>query len=236
MFIVEGNIGVGKSSFLKLINQYNPNIEISPEPKENWTKESYGQSLLANFYKDISRWAYTLETLTMIYRTKAHLKEQIKQNQYRLVERSIYSGHYCFAKNDFHNGYLSDLEWQIYNEWATFLITNKCFAPKGFIYLQTSPQICFERIQKRNRISEKNITLDYIKQIHNQHEQFLIEKKDIFENIKNVPVLVLDASENFAQNPQKIIYFSNQLDAFFNKSIAKPTPNTKIEKESFSSQ
>ena len=102
--------------------------------------------------------------------------------------------------------------------------------------MQTSPQICFERIQKRNRISEKNITLDYIKQIHNQHEQFLIEKKDIFENIKNVPVLVLDASENFAQNPQKIIYFSNQLDAFFNKSIAKPTPNTKIEKESFSSQ
>ena len=55
MYIVEGNIGVGKSTFLQLIHHLDPTIAIIPEPKENWAQRVYGQSLLANFYQDPQR-------------------------------------------------------------------------------------------------------------------------------------------------------------------------------------
>ena len=43
-------------------------------------------------------------------------------------------------------------------------------------YIKTSPEICLERIHKRNRIEErKNISLDYLKQIHFFHESWLLE-------------------------------------------------------------
>ena len=76
MYIVEGNIGVGKSTFLNLIQQNLPEVKILTEPKDNWTNQIYGQSLLENFYKSPQRWAYTLETLAMICRAKDHMREQ----------------------------------------------------------------------------------------------------------------------------------------------------------------
>ena len=50
MYIVEGNIGVGKSTFIKLINEIEPLIGIVTEPVENWTGKEYGQSLLSGIY------------------------------------------------------------------------------------------------------------------------------------------------------------------------------------------
>ena len=68
MYILEGNIGAGKSTFLRLLSEHMPAIGISLEPVHNWQKEVYGQSLLANFYQEPRRWAYTFETMTMICR------------------------------------------------------------------------------------------------------------------------------------------------------------------------
>ncbi|MCK4265456.1 deoxynucleoside kinase [Candidatus Babeliales bacterium] len=214
MYIVEGNIGVGKSTFIRLINKLDSSIGIVPEPVENWTGKEYGQSLLAEFYKNPSRWAYTLETLAMMSRVKNHLLETKNSNPFRLMERSVYSGHYCFAKNDKQNKYLSSLEWQIYNSWIDFMIRKKLTPPLGFIYLQAKPEICYDRVVCRNRKSEKELSLDYMKQIHNWHERFLVKKEDLFENIKNAPVLVLDCNEDFLNNKDKIKKHTENIKAF----------------------
>jgi len=204
MYILEGNIGVGKTTFLDLLNKNVPEIKVFLEPTGNWTKTVYGQSLLANFYKEPKRWAYTMETLTMVCRVQNHVNDQNNSNQRFIVERSIYSGHYCFALNGYENGYFSKIEWSVYNEWVNFLINKRCRPPHGFIYLKASPEVCFERIKKRNRFSEKDVTLAYIKQIEKYHEQFLVEKRNIFENLKNVPVLILDCNEDFIKNEQNM--------------------------------
>ena len=196
MYIVEGNIGVGKSTFLNLIQQNLPEVKILTEPKDNWTNQIYGQSLLENFYKSPQRWAYTLETLAMICRAKDHMREQ-ESSQNIVIERSIYSGHYCFAQNGYQCGFFSKIEWDIYNKWIDFLLQQKCLPPKGFIYLKANPDVCYKRIQKRNRISEKKITLSYIKQIDNWHEKFLTKKEGIFEDLRKVPVLELDCNQDF---------------------------------------
>ena len=39
-----------------------------------------------------------------------------------------------------------------------------------YIYLQSDPDKCIERIKKRSRECEKNITLNYINNIHELHE------------------------------------------------------------------
>lgn len=200
MFIVEGNIGAGKTTFLKLISQNFSHISVVFEPLHNWQNKVYGQSLLTNFYKEPKRWAYTMETLAMICRVQEHLKEQTNTNPFRLMERSIYSGHYCFAKNDYQNGFLSEMEWKVYLQWFDFLIPNHCKAPKGFIYLKVSPEIAYERIKKRKRLAEKNITLSYLKHINTCHEEFLISKKSVLEDIQKTPVLILDCNEEFESN------------------------------------
>jgi deoxyadenosine/deoxycytidine kinase len=204
MYIVEGNIGAGKSTFLKLIAQRLPHISIALEPLQNWQRSEKGQSLLKDFYEQPQRWAYTLETLTMMCRVREHLQEQRNENPNRIMERSIYSGHYCFAKNGYEHAFMSDLEWNMYSEQFDFLIPQSCRAPHGFIYLRVDPEISFERIQKRNRESEKNITLEYLKQIHEKHESFLLHEKKKNPYIAITPVLVLDCNQEFESNEAQL--------------------------------
>lgn len=199
MYILEGNIGAGKSTFLQLIEKELPSFGVSLEPLHNWQKNVYGQSLLANFYQDPKRWAYSFETFAMICRVREHVREQ-EMNVTRIVERSIYSGHYCFVHTGYQNGFMSDLEWSLYQEWFNYLIPSRCRPPQGFIYLRAAPEIAYRRIKKRNRLAEKAITFAYLKQIHEQHERFLIEKKDILPELQTVPVLVLDCDQDFEKN------------------------------------
>jgi len=225
MFIVEGNIGVGKSTFLQAINSINDKIQVIPEPKENWTTEEYGKSLLKNFYNDIGRWAYTLETLTLMCRIKSHLEMQKNPSQFKLVERSIYSGYFCFAKNGFASGNLTEIEWKIYNSWVSFLF-KKCEKPQGFIYLKAKPEICFERVKKRNRESEKTLTLDYLKQIDFWHDKFLIEKEEIPAEIKTIPVLTLDWNKDKTFTKSENENLANKIYSFFLEALdMKPVKN-----------
>lgn len=204
MYIVEGNIGAGKSTFLKLIEQRLPHISIALEPLHNWQSSEHGQSLLNNFYDEPKRWAYTLETLTMMCRVREHLVEQQHTDHNRIVERSIYSGHYCFAQNGYEHNFMSQQEWLMYSQQFQFLIPNKCRAPHGFIYLRVEPEIAFERIKKRNRDAEKNITLEYLRQIHEKHESFLITQKKANPYIAITPILVLDCNQEFESHEAKL--------------------------------
>ncbi len=214
MYILEGNIGAGKSTLLNLIKTYMPYIEVIQEPVTTWSDTSTEHSLLAQFCADMPRWSYSMETYTMFCRIQEHLRIQKNQNPFKLVERSLYSGNYCFAKNGYLQSFMSDIEWNIYTEWFNFLVLQKCQPPLGFIYLQTDPEICFERTAKRNRLGEEHISIEYFKQIHNRHEQFLIHKQGVLNQLKDVPVLVIDGSIDFESNKQHLKDCLDQIDEF----------------------
>ena len=116
MFIVEGKIGTGKSTFLRTLQQSLPNVLVTLEAVDYWQNQSTGQSILQNFYESPQRWAYTMETLALKVRIPEHIKQQ-ESLLPNIVERSIYSGYHCFARNSFEQGYLNQLEWNIYNSW-----------------------------------------------------------------------------------------------------------------------
>lgn len=213
MYILEGTIGAGKSTFLKLLTQHIHNLSILLEPVDTWQSQNYGQSLLAHFYENPQRWAYTFETFTMFYRAQEHALEQTITTP-TIIERSIYSGHYVFARNSFEQGFMSDIEWDIYQQWFNFLI-DQCPLPQGFIYLKVDPEIAFERIKKRNRKAETTLSLEYLYQIDKQHEKFLCNKEDILPKLKDVPILILDCTNEFEHDSQQLQQHCDSVNTFF---------------------
>lgn len=218
MYILEGNIGAGKSTFLTLLAQQDATLSVGLEPLHEWQNQIYGQSLLAHFYENPQRWAYTFENLTLISRVQNHLLEQKIAHPFHIVERSIYSGNYVFARNSYENSFLTTLEWHMYQHWFNFLTDNKCKQPKGFIYLRISPEIAFERIKKRNRRAEKKLTLAYLRQIHEKHESFLIKKQAIHQSLYDIPLLIIDANDNFEENPLLFAQHTQNIHNFFAKT------------------
>ena len=221
MYIVEGNIGAGKTTFLNLIKNNFPKLNVVLEPIHSWQDQVSGQSLLGNFYHDPKRWAYTLETLAMIYRTRDHIEHQKNENQTTIIERSIYSGHYCFAYNSYTSNFLTDTEWEIYKQWFDFLISKKCKRPAGFIYLKLPPETSYKRIQKRNRAEEKELGFEYIEHVHNRHEEFLIQKKNIAKSLKGVPVLTIDCNRDFEHDKTQRQKHFDALELFLMQTLAK---------------
>lgn len=195
MYILEGNIGAGKSTFLQIMQDALPDIYAVPEPIDGWQKQLSGQSLLANFYREPQRWAYTFETLTLMSRIRDYRHDL--SSLVAVAERSIFSGYYCFARNSYEQGFLSDLEWALYKEWFSFFMRSQQIVPHGFIYLRVEPEIAYERLRKRNRYAEKTVPLSYLRQIHEKHEQFLVHKNGTDAWIKDVPVLIVDCNKEF---------------------------------------
>ncbi len=214
MYLVEGNVGVGKSTLLSLIAKHLPHLQVVFEKVDSWDRNEHGKSLLTQFYQDTPRWSYTMETYTMFTRVKEHLKEQTDKNPFKIIERSLFSGHYCFAKNGYLQGFMDETEWKLYSDWFSFLVEQHCNAPAGFIYLQADPKDCQARAQKRNRSSEEGIPLSYFEQIHEQHEAFLIKKQNISPFLKDVPVLVLDASHNFESHQETTLEYMERINDF----------------------
>lgn len=214
MYLLEGNMGAGKSTLLKIIQEHLPELQVVFEPVNSWHDDNHGESLLSHFYEDQYRWSYTMEKQALITRVREYLKEQEHNRYNKVMERSIYSGYYCFAKNGYLQGVMSDVEWRAYNTWFEFLIRKKCHAPLGFIYLKSTPEICFERMNRRKRPGEDSVPLEYLRQLHTMHEEFLAEKKGIFAELKHVPVLTLDVTEEFADNPELIQQFLNSIKQF----------------------
>jgi deoxyadenosine/deoxycytidine kinase len=223
MYIVEGNIGAGKSTFLRLIQQSLYDVSVGLEPLETWQSDS-GRGLLEQFYQEPHRWAFTMEHVAMIKRVLDHMRDQETKEHYRIVERSIYSGHYCFAVNSYMHGFISSLEWSVYFEQFRSLIPQYCRSPRGFIYLRTDPSVCYERMRKRNRGAEAGVGLEYLQQIHERHESFLIKKEHILPELVQVPVLILDANEEFESNQDRFGDYAVQVRAFLHATKPPTSP------------
>lgn len=220
MYIIEGNVGVGKSTFLRLIQEQLPEVKAIFEPVNAWSGSENAQSLLNNFYTDTPRWSYTMETFTMFTRIRDHIRELPFHSKLTVAERSLYSGYYCFAKNGYLQGQMEAIEWFMYTQWFEFLMP-RIALPTGFIYLKSDPATCYKRTHKRNRSGEETIPLHYFEQLHNQHETFLIQKQGITDRLKNIPVLVLDVSDEFENNRELMQKYAHEVKNFIELTLTK---------------
>ncbi|OGB83053.1 hypothetical protein A3F66_04800 [candidate division TM6 bacterium RIFCSPHIGHO2_12_FULL_32_22] len=232
--IIEGNIGAGKSTFLKIVNSY---LDIEPvaEPIKKW--QQVGEhNLLDKFYSDIKRWSYTFQSYAFVTRVLEQEESAKKAlSNFLVVERSVYSDRYCFAKNCFEMGAMSELEWELYKEWFSWLVDNYTVKPTGFIYLQTDPEICLNRLKIRQRQEESPVGLEYLKRLHDKHESWLVNKIGISDYLTKVPVLVLDCNKDFESDIDEQFKHIKTIADFYNldykiNSLSKGNLNSYIEK------
>ncbi|MFA5998608.1 MAG: deoxynucleoside kinase [Candidatus Babeliales bacterium] len=201
---VEGNVGVGKSTFLNFIKQH-INVHVIYEPNNLW-QDVEGHNLLEQFFLDGSRWAYTLQSYILLTRVDQllHADEQDSGRAIRFVERSIYSGRYCFAQVAKEIGTMNGLEWCLYKKsWdresariqqQSSGLQPQGSQPQGFIYLRTPAEVCYKRIMSRGRFEEKPISLDYLKALEEKYDDWFIHKKGVDEHVLSLPQLILDNS------------------------------------------
>lgn len=193
LLLVEGNIGVGKTTFLKVLSDYLPDAIIISEPCDEW-QNIYGHNLLEAFYKDSGRWACTMQLYVLMTAVRKLQRSIVPSCHLYVMERSLYTSKYCFAKNLALMNLMNGLEWALYSDaWNWY--NKQALQPFAIIYLQAAPEICYERMKIRARSEEGIVPLEYLRMLHDRHEEWLVKKQG--EQDEQLPVLILDASCNF---------------------------------------
>lgn len=197
---IEGNIGVGKSTFISILKSKMDNCEIVYEPIDTWKKivDSNGKNILQTFYEDIPRWAYSFQNIAYITRMKK-IEDTIRSSscEYIFLDRSLDTDANIFEKMLYDEGKINEIEHSMYILWYNFYYKYmRSQENQLYIYLKCSPEKCAERIKKRDRIEEKLVDLDYLKRLNKYHDEWLL-------NNKLLNVLVLDCDEDFEFDEHK---------------------------------
>lgn len=185
---IEGNIGSGKSTIVQqlkkqLVNTDNVNYIFIDEPVDEWNeiKDENGKTMIEKYYSNVEKYSFAFQMMAFISRIVAldNLISKTNPNKktYLITERSIFTDKYVFAKMLFDSKKIEDVEYMIYNKWFTHLSKN--IKINKIIYVNTSHEKCFERIQKRSRDGEQLIEMSYLKDCQNYHENMVLNfKKD----------------------------------------------------------
>ena len=160
---VAGNIGVGKSTLVKLIsNQLNWTPFYEPV-----TENPY----LEDFYEDMSAWGFHSQIYFLMRRLRIHRKI-IDQRGSVIQDRSVYEDAEIFAHNLFLQDAISERDYATYNELYQVLVE---FLPPPdlIIYLRASLETLLSRISKRDRTYERTISVSYLSELNELYEEWI---------------------------------------------------------------
>jgi len=198
---LEGNIGVGKSTFLEHLEKNlgkNSGWLYLREPVHIWEtiQDKNGKTVLANFYEDPKTYAFPFQV--MAYTTRLHeLKRIVKENpdcKGIICERSLEADKHIFAKMLHQDGLMDDIMYTIYEKY--FSEYEDMFSLDGIIYLDANPETCFQRIRMRSRDGESNIELEYLQKCNDFHTEWFLNTK--------TSVMCLDVNDNVNVDKQDI--------------------------------
>lgn len=179
MVIIEGNIGAGKSTLTKKLAE-RLNAKPFYEPVET-------NPYLSSYYEDPKQFALPMQFFLMSNRYEMHLEgiEHIwKEQQMCLFDRSIY-GDYIFAKRNWLDGNMSDLDFDNYNKMRKVMFKN-LMIPHVTLYLNSDPEVSYRNIMERDRGCEKTISLDYLKGLDSLYKELVYEMKDLGSEVVEI--------------------------------------------------
>jgi deoxyadenosine/deoxycytidine kinase len=194
---IEGNIGSGKSTLLSNLKEhfrYNNNIIFLKEPLDEWSKikDENGLTILEKFYSDQEKYSFPFQMMAYVSRLKLlkntikDIEENIKnmwmnfnyktslQRKIKYIvitERCLLTDKMVFAKMLYDSGKIESVNYQIYLNW--FDTFSEEYNVNKVIYVKTKPEVCHERICKRDRNGEDKIPLDYLNNCDIYHNNML---------------------------------------------------------------
>ena len=191
------NIGVGKTSLAKILSKnYNWKLEL-----ESVKNNPY----LSDFYKDMDKWSFHLQ----IY----FLNNRFEQNQKILnskkpviQDRTIYEDEVIFTKNLYESGYLKKREYDNYLKLFNSII--KYVKPPDLIIYLRNKNIgkLVNNIEKRDRVFEKSIQIQYLKNLHLSYEKWI-------KNYNLNKILIVDVTElDFIKNTKDLEFVIDKIN------------------------
>ena len=193
---IAGNIGSGKTTLTKLLAEH-----YGWTPRyESVTYNPY----LEDYYKDIPRWSYNLETYFLAQRFRDVL--EIARSEETIVQdRTIFEGVYIFVANNRAMGNLSERDFDTYMQLFTEMMS-MVRKPDLLIYLKCSVPCLVDRIQKRGRDYEQSISLEYLNGLNERYDQWISEYDG--------PLLVVDADDlDFESRPEDFAKITDKIDS-----------------------
>lgn len=186
VIILEGNIGVGKSSLGISIEKYLNNMDIPCK----FFKEYVNEKLLAQYINDMQNYSYTYELMMLTVRIFIYraVTEYIKTGGVAIVDRSVI-GDYAFGYLQKTRGYISEDQWQLL---MSVLEDEKLMEPDCLVFLDCEPEVALQRTCGRDSKAEKNYDIEYfisVKEDYNVAIEDVIQRRGIH---KQIPHLHLD--------------------------------------------
>ena len=198
---LEGNIGAGKTTLVRYLKShtFNKPIVFIEEPVDIWNtvKDNEGKTALEHFYENKTKYSFPFQMMAYISRLSL-IKKTIEQNPHAIIfmERSLQTDKNVFEKMLYDDEHINTIEHQIYKKW--FEEFSEIANLTHIIYLSSTPQTSFARVQNRSRTGENSITIDYLTKCHKYHNDWIMNFK--------TPTLILDGNIDFLTNTQ---YFKN---------------------------
>lgn len=202
---VDGNIGSGKSTLVEIIKKSISNYRTLKEPLVVWENvvDSEKGNIITKFYSDKQRWAYTFQNFAFITRMVQLYNVLQEQPQVIITERSPLTDKYVFATMLYHDGTMSEIEWEIYNYWYSYFNVKV----DAIIYLNTDIEVCYKRINKRNRNGESDINLEYLAKLDKYHQNLISQCDNCiildgnieFENNKEISNMMVKQIKEFVE-------------------------------------
>lgn len=193
---IAGNIGCGKTTLTRKLAEH-----YGWTPKfEAVTYNPY----LEDYYKDIPRWSYNLETYFLAQRFKDVL-EIAKSDEVIIQDRTLFEGVHIFVANNHDMGNLTDRDFDTYMQLFS-VMSSMVSPPDLLIYLKSSVPHLVSQIQKRGRDYEQSISLEYLSGLNERYEKWIGEYEG--------RLLVIDADNmDFEHVPEDFASITDKIDA-----------------------
>ena len=159
---------------------------------------------LEDYYKDIPRWSYNLETYFLAQRFQ-DLLDISRSDGVIIQDRTIMEGVHIFVANNYDMGNLSQRDYETYMQLFN-LMMSMVREPDLLIYLKSSVPHLVSRIQQRGREYEQSISLDYLAGLNERYESWIGSYQG--------NLLIVDSdSLDFKHRPEDFSQITDKIDA-----------------------
>ncbi|MEW6682053.1 MAG: deoxynucleoside kinase [Nitrospirota bacterium] len=190
--VVEGPIGVGKTSLVTLLAEQLAGKAILEESENN--------PFLLRFYRDRWRWAFQTQLFFLLSR----YRQQEEMAQHELFSNVTITDVFLPKDRIFASLNLSPDELVLYDQ-VYGLLRGRLPKPDLVIYLHAETDVLMQRVHQRGREYEKELTWEYLDALNRAYNEF-------FFGYTDTPLLVLQTTEiDFVNNAADLAELIRQI-------------------------
>jgi deoxyadenosine/deoxycytidine kinase len=180
--VVEGPIGVGKTSLVTLLAEQLNGTSILEESENN--------PFLVRFYRDRRRWAFQTQLFFLLSR----YRQQEEMAQHELFSNVTITDVFLPKDRIFASLNLTPDELVLYDQ-IYGLLRSRLPKPDLVIYLHAETDALMRRVKQRGREYEQDMTWEYLDELSRAYNEFFFSYSD-------TPLLVIQTTDiDFVNNP-----------------------------------